>query len=202
MALLLIFLGACSAEDGEDGATGATGPQGEQGAQGEQGDEGPQGEQGEQGNPGTANVIYSDWVATELGNNIATSSDSFEMDAPDIDADMLNYGTILVFGRRVDLVDGNVVYPLPIVFGGARQQSYFYVATAGTITITIHANEEGDPAGDGTFLSQYRYVLIPGGTAADSGSGSGGGGLSTKASKTDFSKMSYAEICSYFNIAY
>ncbi|MEC7264978.1 MAG: collagen-like protein [Bacteroidota bacterium] len=184
MAMSIVLITSCSSDDGEDGAQG---PQGEQGATGPQG---PQGDQGEQGEPGTANVMYSDWVNTELGNSIATSSASFDIDAPEIDPDMLNFGTILVYGRRIDAIDGNTVYQLPMVFGAARQQSYFFVATDGNIRISVHANEEGDTVGDGTFLAQYRYVLIPGGVSTSGKSGS----------DMDFSKMTYEEVVDYFNI--
>ncbi len=187
MAMSIVLITSCSSDDGEDGAQG---PQGEQGEQGATGPQGPQGDQGEQGEPGTANVMYSDWVNTELGNSIATSSASFDIDAPEIDPDMLNFGTILVYGRRIDAIDGNTVYQLPMVFGAARQQSYFFVATDGNIRISVHANEEGDTVGDGTFLAQYRYVLIPGGVSTSGKSGS----------DMDFSKMTYEEVVDYFNI--
>ncbi|MEE1961688.1 collagen-like protein [Flagellimonas taeanensis] len=188
MALSMALVTSCSSEDGEDGATG---PQGEQGPAGPAGPQGEQGAQGEQGEPGTANVMYSDWVDTELGNSIVASSASFDIEAPEIGPDMLNLGTILVYGRRIELPgDGNVVYPLPIVFGAARQQSYFFVATSDNIRITVHANEEGESVGDGSYLEQYRYVLIP-------------GGVSTSGKLTpdmDLSKMSYEEVIELFNI--
>lgn len=187
-AISMALVTSCSPEDGEDGAIG---PQGEQGIQGEQGEQGEQGPQGEQGEPGTANVMYSDWANTELGNSIAASSASFDIDAPEIDADMLNFGTILVYARRVDLVDGNIVYQLPIVFGAARQQSYYFVATTGNIEINVHANEQGEDVGDGSFLAQYRYVLIPGGVSTSGKSGS----------NMDFTKMTYEEVVEYFNIS-
>jgi hypothetical protein len=187
MAMSIVLATSCSSEDGEDGAIG---PQGEQGPAGPAGPQGEQGEQGEQGDPGTANVIYSDWVNTELGNSIVTTSSSFDIEAPEIDSDMLNLGTILVYGRRVELPgEGNIVYPLPIVFGSARQQSYFFVATSENIRITVHANEEGESVGDGSYLEQYRYVLIPGGVS-----------LSEKSGSMDFSKMSYEQVASLFNI--
>lgn len=181
------LLFACSKDDGQDGATGPAGPQGEQGVAGQDGANGTQGEQGE---TGTANVIYSDWFNTELSNSIANSSASFTVDAPDISPDLLNFGTILVYGRRIAIGEGgNLVYQLPIVFGANRQQSYYYRAQGETIRITVVANQSGDGAGDGTFLEQYRYVLIPGGNAAS--------GKST----IDFSKMSYAEVIAFFNIS-
>lgn len=185
-ALLMV---SCSAEDGATGPPGPIGPQGEQGDSGDQGDPG---EDGDQGEPGTANVIYSDWFDTELDNNIVATTSSFEISAPEIDANILNFGTILVYARRLDPVTfAPYIYNLPIVFGAARQQSYYFRATSDIIRIIVVANEEGESAGDGTFLQQYRYVIIPGGTPA-----------TDPASKSykDWSKMSYQEVAEYFNI--
>ena len=185
LAILLIgsFVASCSGEDGETGPAGPQGPQGEQGPAGAAGQDGAQGEQGE---PGTANVMYSDWINTEFGNNIVATSESFVIDAPDVDSDMLNFGTILVYGRRV--TPDNTVYQLPIVFGAARQQSYYFRAEDGEIRISVVANEEGESVGDGSFLEQYRYVLIPGGTP-----------ISGKSSAPDFTKMTYEQVAEYFN---
>lgn len=173
----------CS-KDGEDGATG---PQGAQGSQGEQGIQGPQGEQGD---PGTANVSYSDWVNTGLGNNIVSTSESFTISAPEIGPDMLNFGTVLVYGRRVDPALGNLVYQLPVVFGGARQQTYYFRAQQDEIRITVAANQEGQPAGDGTFFGQYRYILIPGGVSITGKSGA----------TVDFGKMDYDQVVLFLGI--
>lgn len=190
----MLFMASCS-KDGDQGPVGPAGPQGEQGsaglagADGADGADGVDGEQGEQGEPGTANVIYSDWINTEFSNNIITTSSSFTIDAPQIDSDLLNFGTILVYARRVVIGGGgNLVYQLPIVFGTARQQSYYFRAQGGEIRITVAANEEGENAGDGTFLEQYRYVLIPG---AVSTSGK---------SSIDYQKMTYEEITAHFEI--
>ncbi|MDC6366410.1 MULTISPECIES: collagen-like protein [Flavobacteriaceae] len=199
-ALAVLFIGSlitsCSGEDGETGPVGPQGPQGEQGpdgADGADGTDGTDGEQGEQGEPGTANVMYSDWVATEFGNSIVATSTSFTIDAPDVDEDMLDFGTILVYGRRIDITLGNIVYPLPIVFGAARQQSYYFRAQDGEIRITVSANEEGESVVDGSFLEEYRYVLIPGGTPVDTDSP---GGLTGKS--MDYSKMTYEEVAKHF----
>lgn len=65
MVSLLIF--SCS--DGEDGAIGPAGQDGVNGVDGTNGTDGSNGADGvdgEGGPPGTANVIYSDWIATDL----------------------------------------------------------------------------------------------------------------------------------------
>jgi len=180
------LLFACSKEDGKDGAVGPMGPQGEQGVAGA---DGADGEQGEQGDTGTANVIFSEWVNTELGASIEVVSSSFTISATNINASMLNSGTILVYGRRLELGEGgNLVYQLPVVFGASRQQSYYFRAQQGEIQITVVANEQGENVGDGSFLQQYRYVLIP-------------GGVSTSGkSSLDYTKMTYEEVVERFNI--
>ena len=199
-ALAILFAGSliisCSPEDGETGPVGPQGERGTDGTNGIDGTDGADGADGADGEPGTANVIYSEWTTTELSSEIAGSTQSFTIDAPDIDLAMQNTGTILVYARRIDPVLGAIVYPLPIVFGGGRQQIYSYRSQVGEIRISVTANEEGEAVGDGTFLSQYRYVLIPGGTPANTDS-SGGGSLTGKTN--DFSKMTYSEIAERFN---
>ena len=176
--VFISVLVSCSGEDGEDGIDGINGIDGVDGADGVD---------GEDGEPGTANVIYSDWVDTELSNSIGGSSASFEINAPEVDTDMLTSGTILVYANRIEGED-MLVYPLPVVFGAARQQSYYFRASTGSIRITVVANEEGETAGDGTFLEQYRYVLIPGGVST-----------SGKAA-IDYTNMKYDELLDFFNI--
>ncbi|AWX44618.1 hypothetical protein HME9304_01621 [Flagellimonas maritima] len=193
----MLFLGAlvisCSAEDGETGPAGPAGPQGEQGPAG------ADGAQGEQGETGTANVIYSDWIDSEFDDNIIATSASFSIDAPLMTDDIINEGVILVFGRSTPnpITEDTDVYPLPIVFGASRQQSYYFRAEeAGQLFIIVSANEEGNPTGV-PFFGEYRYVLIPGGTPSG---GSGPGDITTKNSSLDYSKMSYKEITELFGI--
>lgn len=199
--VLAVLIVSCSKDDGEDGAIGPQGAQGEQGpagATGADGQEGAQGETGEQGATGTANVIYSDWIDSEFAANIASSSASFSISAPLMTDDIIDEGVVLVFGRsNPSLINGDTnVYPLPIVFGAARQQSYYFrLEQAEQLDIVVVANEEGEDVGT-PFFGEYRYVLIPGGQSTG---GSGGpGGPSGK--PIDYSKMSYKEIIEHFNI--
>ncbi|QLG43796.1 collagen-like protein [Costertonia aggregata] len=194
----VLFVGtlfiACSPEDGEDGAIGP------QGIQGEQGPTGPEGPQGEQGEPGTANVIYSGWIDSEFDNNIIATSASFSIDAPLMTEDIINTGVILVFGRSnpASITNDTDVYGLPIVFGAARQQSYYFRAEeAGQLYITVAANEEGESVGS-PFFGEYRYVLIPGEESTEGNNGSGD--IANKSPKKDYTKMSYEEIVAHFDI--
>ncbi|WP_273568776.1 collagen-like triple helix repeat-containing protein [Maribacter halichondriae] len=185
----LLFIAALALGCSKDGNDGAVGPQGAQGIQGEPGPQGAQGEQGEQGETGTANVIYSNWFNTEFGSNITEASASFDIPVTEIDNEILNFGTLLVYGSRINNNSELLVYELPIVFGVARQQSYYYQASNGNLRITVAANEEGENVLDGDFLEQYRYVIIPGGVQS-----------SGKSSSINYGKMTYEEIVAHFNI--
>lgn len=196
-ALLIV---SCSAEDGATGPIGPQGEQGEAGPQGEAGADGADGAQGEQGEPGTANVIYSGWIDSEFDNNIITISASFTINAPLITDDIINEGVILVFGRSTPapVTNDTDVFPLPIVFGAARQQSYYFRAEqAGELVITVAANEEGEAVGV-PFFGEYRYILIPGEEPA--GTTIVIGTTGSKQEPLDYSKMSYEEVIEFFNI--
>ncbi|WP_273568792.1 hypothetical protein [Maribacter halichondriae] len=208
---ITFLLLACS-KDGQDGAIGPQGAQGEQGPagpQGETGEPGPSGPQGnegnegptgadgqdgspgEQGETGTANVIYSNWFNTELGNAIGLPNDSFDVDFPDGTFSVLSEGVVLVFGRRIVIAPFETyVYQLPITFSGTRQQIYsFLILNGDTLRITVESLDAG-AAGDGTYIEQYRWVAIPGGVPS----------AGKSASSADYTKMSYEEIAAHFNI--
>ncbi|WP_430908542.1 hypothetical protein [Maribacter sp. 2-571] len=179
------LLFACSPEDGEDGAMGVQGEQGPQGAAG------ADGAQGEQGEVGSANVIYSGWIPSEFDNNIIATSDSFLIDAPEMTNDFIEQGIILVYGRSTPnpITIDTDVFSLPIVFGVARQQSYYFrVEQAGELYIAMASTVEGQSAGV-PFFSEYRYILIPGGQTT-----------SGKATPLDYTKMTYQELTEHFGI--
>lgn len=170
--LVSILVFSCTPEDGEDGETGPKGPQGEQGIQGE---------------PGTANVIYSDWIPTELEPS-TFGIVNFDINAPELDLDILNFGTILVYGSFLNSESQLTVFQLPVVFGGSTNQQFSYVLTEGNINIRASALEAGEGVPDADIFEQYRYVLIPGG-ANTSGK-----------SSVDYTKMSYEEVIDLLNI--
>ena len=198
MLCITLLVLSCSKEDGQDGATGPQGPQGEQGPAGPQGAQGEQGETGAQGETGSANVIYSAWVDSELADNIITTSAFFSIDAPLLTDDIIDEGVILVYGRSfpAPITNDTDVFGLPIVFGAARQQSYYFRAeNAEQLDIVVAANEEGDPVGS-PFFEAYRYILIPGVTPAEPFNP----GLTSKKEAIDYSKLTYEEVTALFNI--
>lgn len=158
---------SCSSDDGADGADGAQGP------------------------AGTANVIYSAWISAPAGTPETidgTSGLSTSIAAPQLTADIMEKGTILVY---MSFGSATNTFTLP------------YTSTAGGFTNTITAIASLNTiklfrfkhANDGTTVSlpatlKWRYVLIPGGVAASN----------SKKVNPDYSKMSYEEVCAYFNI--
>lgn len=156
LAVVILFT-ACS-KDGEEGPAGPAGPQGPAG---------PNGPTGAQGEPGTANVIYSAWLNVEFESITEDSSVYLaEIDAPMLDSLMLNKGDMKVFLNAGTLSDPLVI-PLPtldILLTGIIINPYFQKGK-----ILLSAAEDASSftdEGSGEMAWQYRYVLIPGGTAA------------------------------------
>lgn len=174
--LLAIFTISCSGDDGTDGVDGVDGVNGAQGAQGV---------------AGSANVIYSAWINAPAGTPETidgTSGLSTTIAAPQLTADIMAKGTILVY---MTFGSGTNIYTLPYTStAGGSANTITAIASLNTIKLFRfkHAN-------DGTTVSlpaslSWRYILIPGGAAA----------ATSKTTKLDYSKMSYEEVCARFNI--
>jgi hypothetical protein len=164
LSIALIISIGCEGPTGNDGPAGAQGPQGEVGPQGPQGPE------------GTANVIYSDWIGFDVSNWSEANSAFGQMrrDYPvmetAINDEILSMGTVAVYVR----IPGNAsiqdkVFYLPWIYNltkGVAQRLAFELSPQ-TINIYLHdlVDQSADP---GTFgnVVEYRYVIIPGGTAA------------------------------------
>ena len=176
----MLFLASCilfaCSEDGDPGPQGAQGPQGEQGPQGPQGpqgDEGEQGEQGQQGEAGTANVIYSDWIDSPFddptlpSNNpdLADSKVFTLLTSSDLDP---NRDVVMVYGRVSGVLADVHILPYSDIEGSA-EYSFNLNILINAIRVRVMAQTT-----DGSFsfldkFSDYRYVIIPGGTPADTG---------------------------------
>lgn len=168
--LISISTISCSSDDGTDGVDGAQGPAGP---------------------AGSANVIYSGWINAPAGTAETidgTSGLSTSFAVPQLTADIMAKGTILVY---MSFGSGVNVYTLP------------YTSTAGgyanTITAIASLNSikifRFKHAADGTTVGlpaslSYRYILIPGGATA----------ATSKTAKVDYSKMSYEEVCQHFGV--
>jgi len=179
-------------EQGNAGPQGPEGPQGEQGEQGATGPQGPGGPEGPKGEPGTVNVIYSNWIPTELGSNVAGTSQTFDIDFPEFSVAIHNAGTVLVYGRRLEAGGGTIdsfTYPIPVLFTGSLQLNYYFRIENNPGRIRILASSlDGGALGNAAYIEQFRYVVIPGGVPSSGKSG------------TDYSKMSYEELSAYFGI--
>lgn len=162
---LAIVLVAGSGCEGPAGPDGNTGPQGEMG---------PPGQQGPQGQDGTANVIYSEWFNFTLEN----WTDSFSLqgqtrreypvDVPQIDENILERGTVMVYVRGFGNNQG--VRPLPIIqpiFIITRDAVLNFRFDLGKIHLEFYNIIERtiDPGRIGP-TRQFRYIIIPGGVPA------------------------------------
>jgi len=182
----LLFLGGvlvgCSAEDGADGGIGPAGPQGDVGPAG------PAGPQGDQGETGTANVIYSEWIAAGFEDPITDDFDQFELDVPQLNEVLQDSGVILVYARKSTLI-----YPIPVTFFGTLDENYNWrLLTTNDDFIAVRVNStDGGVIGTPFLNDEYRYVLIPGGVQAESG---------RSYTQADYQAMSYEEVAALFDI--
>ncbi len=183
MVIVSVSIFSCS--DGEDGAIGPTGADGAIG---------PTGADGEQGEPGTANVIYSDWIASEIPQTMPSSSENFPI-AENIEDDIIDSAVILVYGRTAS----GAVWALPTILDFfPNQVNYsFAVGSNKELTVVVSLVSGSLDLPNNAYLTDYRYVLIPGGQLMGGGAS---GSKSAKNKNVDYSKMSYEEITTQFNI--
>lgn len=155
---------------------------------GDDGTDGTNGVDGQKGATGTANVIYSAWITapTAVAETIdGTSGLSTSINAPELSSDILSKGTILVY---VSFGSGTYTLPYTSTAGGAVN-TITAISTLQKIKLFRFKHAQDGTVGLPTTLS-WRYILIPGGVVATTG----------KIAKTDYSKMSYEEVCMHFNI--
>jgi len=159
-----IWMAACSKE-------GPAGPQGEPGADGPAGPAGPAGPQGDPGEPGTANVIYSAWLDVPFAADTFTNDSDMldtigyyaQIDAPGLDNAILTSGDVKVY-VNLNTAAEPVIVPLPYydVYFNININPTFWLQK---IDLYSNANT-GTFTENGAKYQQYRYLLIPGGTAA------------------------------------
>ncbi|HRP34149.1 MAG TPA: collagen-like protein [Agriterribacter sp.] len=174
-----VFLASCTKE-------GPAGPAGQAGAQGAPGPTGAQGPAGTKGDPGTANVIYSDWKNVTFDENGLGI-----LPAPELSNDILNTGSVKVYWNLFTK-DEPFVVSLPCsVFPGLLFDDLEDDAPNIVInpylakdTILLSANYNVSSV---SGQSQFRYILIPGGTPA-----------ARKASSINWNN--YAEVKQYLNL--
>jgi hypothetical protein len=162
----VLLLASCS-KDGAKGDTGPAGPAGPTGAAGAA---------GVQGAAGTANVIYSAWIDVifdPVVDSTVTPLDTIawtaEIPAAKLDNAILTNGEVKVY-MNVSTSDNPAVFPLPITdlfaLTGVQNVNLYFIPGA----IELYSTEDASTftTTGGKKAWQFRYVLIPGGTAARS----------------------------------
>lgn len=174
-----LFISSCTKE-------GPAGPAGAAGAQGAPGPTGPQGPAGPQGEAGTANVIYSAWKDVTFDENGVGL-----LLAPGLSHEILNTGSVKVYWNLFSANDPFVV-SLPcsvvpgILFEDTDENSPNIVINPylAKDTILLAANYNVSSVNG---ISQFRYIIIPGGTPA-----------ARKASSVNWNN--YAEVKRYLHL--
>ncbi|WP_108808268.1 collagen-like protein [Aquimarina spinulae] len=199
MVSLLIF--SCS--DGEDGAIGPAGQDGVNGVDGTNGTDGSNGADGvdgEGGPPGTANVIYSDWIATDFETNVPAETNEQLLTSFNFGEFNLNEDVILVYGRHEVNILVSEIKQLPYILASQNEYYGFEVSSfSGGSSLRIEVTTLDGGTNLFTFFDDFRYVIIPGGISASSSTASGGLESGSKSAR-DYTKMSYQEIKTLFNI--
>ena len=186
IATILVFgmaIMSCS-KDGEPGKDGANGTNGIAGTN------------GTNGQTGTANVMYSNWINQNWNFTDVPKYKEMRIVDNRISTTFLNNGGIVLGFFRFQ---ENVVFQLPYTSTSQNNIRAFYpvfFATNGEIRFAINSTDGTDlenielTGGASSFNAQYKYVLIPGGVNIVNR------GITTP----NYSKMSYKEICTKFNI--
>ena len=178
----------------KEGPAGAIGPAG------------PAGPPGPTGPTGSANVIYSPWFtpATNGGwvdssiNGVAAQK-KFNKSAPGVTLNMLNTGVILGYMKlNPDGAGGTTtsVRPLPYVNPGTAT-AFFMLPYVGSITFAqVSTANPGVAVSASSSSLEFRYVIVPGGTAGGRMMNAPASGYSSSELRT----MSYEQIAKLFNI--
>jgi hypothetical protein len=145
-------------------------------------------EDGAIGPTGTANVIYSSWTGASESTTTTidnTNGITASIAATQLNQEILDKGTVLLYGKF-----STTVFPLPYVsYAGGSANTLTFFPELKNIRLFRFKHDGTGGISISAFVA-FRYILIPGGTAADSG----------KRVQPNFKKMSYAEVCHYLQI--
>jgi len=151
-------------------------------------DDGTDGQAGAPEATGTANVIYSAWLTAPVAaveSVDGTSGMSTSLVAPELTEDILSKGTVLVY---VSFGSGSFSLPYTSTAGGFVN-TITAISSLKKIKLFRFRHDQAATVNIPTSLN-WRYILISGGVVA----------ATSKTAKLDYSKMSYQEVCSHFNI--
>ncbi|WP_276482491.1 hypothetical protein [Paraflavitalea pollutisoli] len=157
---------------GKDGEPGPAGPAGANGANGATGPAGPAGPQGPAGS-GSSNVIYSAWLDVAYmpdtvhtaGGKIDTVGYYATIDAPKLTLTHINQGEVKVYINRNTAASPEII-PLP--YAGLNGLNIGITAYEKGIDLYSNGVVGTFTDRNGVKYQQYRYIIIPGGTAARS----------------------------------
>lgn len=132
-------------------------------------------------------VFYSEWFSPSAWSG--TSGDwYFDASAPDLTQDVVENGLVLAYVWLADdIYDGTSVRPLPAYAVGANWS--FLIFEYGSIEFITDMISEPLTSGN-----KFRFIAIPGNTPALKSASL------TNKSYTELKKMSYKDVCKYFNI--
>ncbi|MEM9983413.1 MAG: hypothetical protein AAF734_13025 [Bacteroidota bacterium] len=152
--------------------------------------DGDDGEVGPQGPAGTANVIYSEWIDSEL--NGSTLSISQEMMLAQLSTEEYNSerDVLLVYGRAVSLAGTSTDYALPYLH--TSDDEYYFFRLSSESELSVRGENTNASSFNGNFFNEFRYVIIPGGVPV--------GAANARGLQPDYQNMSYDEIATLFNI--
>jgi hypothetical protein len=179
--IVITFLSISCTKEGPEGPVGAQGPQGPAGSNGTAGTNGTNGTNGQQGPPGTANVIYSGWIASPTTFGVAGWFDSTistigvvsraNLAAPSMTQAILDQGLTMVYhtfaaAPAVPTGGANAqALPYNVGIGGGNFVEVNYRPAVGRIIVFLH-NVLPGTGGFGFLAGHYfRYIIIPGGVA-------------------------------------
>lgn len=146
---------------------------------------------GKDGDPGldgqNATVYYSEWFSPASWSG--SSGDwYFDASAPDLTQDIVETGVVLAYVWLAgDIYDANSVRPLPAYAVDANWS--FLIPEYGSIEFITDMVSE--PL---TAANKFRFIAIPGNTPALKSASL------TNKSAAELKKMTYKEVCTYFNI--
>jgi len=145
----------------------------------------------DQGEPGPAGldatVYYSQWITPSAW--LGTSGDwYFDVNAPDLKADIVESGVILAYvSLDGDVYESNAVRPLPAYAVGANWD--FLIPEYEVIEFTSDMISKPLTTGN-----NFRFIAIPGNVETLKSAS-----IKNK-SELELRSMSYKEVCKYFNI--
>jgi Collagen triple helix repeat (20 copies) len=210
--LAILFITVSCTKEGPEGPVGAQGPQGPPGTPGANGAAGSTGATGQQGPPGTANVIYSGWIASPTTFGVAGWFDTSittlgtvsraNFSAPSMTQAILDQGLTMVYHTFVSgggsPTGGANAQSLPynVGIGGGNFVEVNYRPAVGRVFVYLH-NVLPGTGGFGFLAGHYfRYIIIPGGVSGGRMMNGSASGYTIEQLKA----MSYDEVIKKFNI--